>query len=75
MSKENLNFEDSIKKLEEIANELESGKLTLEESVNKFEEGMNLSKNCNKILQDAEKKISIIINEDGKIKEENFNVE
>ena len=75
MSKENLNFEDSIKKLEEIANELESGKLTLEESVNKFEEGMNLSKNCNKILQDAEKKISIIINENGKIKEENFNIE
>ena len=75
MSKENLNFEDSIKKLEEIANELESGKLTLEESVNKFEEEMNLSKNCNKILQDAEKKISIIINENGKIKEENFNIE
>ena len=74
MSKENLNFEDSMKKLEAIANELESGKLTLEESVSKFEEGMDISKKCNKILQDAEKKISIIINENGEIKEEDFNV-
>ena len=74
MSKENLNFEDSMKKLEAIANELESGKLTLEESVSKFEEGMDISKKCNKILQDAEKKISIIINKNGEIKEEDFNV-
>lgn len=62
MSKEKLNFEDSIKKLEEIANELETGNLNLDESVEKFEEGMKLSKDCTKMLDDAEKRITILIN-------------
>ena len=75
MSKEKLNFEDSMKKLEEIANELESGKLSLESSVEKFEEGMAISKECSKILESAEKKITTIINENGNIKEEDFKVE
>ena len=67
-----MNFEESIKKLEQIANDLEKGDLNLEESVKKFEEGMKISKECNKILEDAEKKINILIeNEDG-IKEESF---
>lgn len=42
---EDINFEDAMKQLESIANELEKGNLTLDESVKKFEEGMNLSKN------------------------------
>ena len=65
---EKLNFEESMKKLEEIATELESEELKLEESVKKFTEGMELSKKCKEILDEAEKKISILI--DGK--EENF---
>ena len=75
MSKQDLSFEDSMKKLEEIANELESGKLTLEESVDKFEEGMKISKICNEILENAEKKISIITSENGDIEEKDFSVE
>ena len=75
MSKEDLKFEDSMKKLEEIANELETGKLSLEESVAKFEEGMAISKKCSEILENAEKKITVIINEGGNTKEENFKVE
>lgn len=71
MSKE-IRFEDAMKELEEIAKELENGDLNLDESVAKFEEGMKLSKNCSKILEEAEKKITILIqNEDG-INEENF---
>lgn len=75
MSKEKVSFEESIKKLEEIANELETGNLNLDESVEKFEEGMRLSKECTKMLDDAEKKISILIKKDEEILEENFNVE
>ena len=41
-----VNFEETIKKLEEIANELEKGDLDLDTSVSKFEEGMKLSKKC-----------------------------
>ena len=70
-----MNFEDTIKKLEEIANELETGDLNLDESVEKFEEGMKLSKQCTKMLDEAEKRISILIKKDGEISEENFNIE
>ena len=66
------NFEEAMKKLEEIATELESGKLNLDESVDKFEEGINLSKKCSDILEKAEKRISILINDKENIKEENF---
>ena len=51
-----INFEDTMKKLENIANELEKGDLDLDTSVSKFEEGMKLSKKCNEILENAEKK-------------------
>ena len=50
-----INFEDTMKKLENIANELEKGDLDLDTSVSKFEEGMKLSKKCNEILENAEK--------------------
>ena len=53
------NFEDTIKQLEVIANELEKGDLNLDESVAKFEQGMKLSKTCSEILENAEKRISI----------------
>ena len=60
--KEDINFEDAMEKLEKIAEELESEDLSLDESVKKFEVGMELSKKCNEILQNAEKKITILIN-------------
>lgn len=69
---EDINFEDAMKQLENIANELEKGNLTLDESVKKFEEGMNLSKKCNDFLNSAEKKITMLINDGDEIKEENF---
>ncbi len=67
-----INFEENIEKLDNIANELENGNLSLDESIKKFEEGMKISKDLNDYLDEAEKKITMIINEDGKIKEENF---
>ena len=73
MSKEN--FEESMKKLETIVTELENGNLNLDESVKKFEEGMKVAKQCNTILEDAEKKITILLEKDGELKEENFDAE
>ena len=70
MSKEN--FEESMKKLESIVNELENGNLNLDESVEKFEQGMKIAKQCNTILEDSEKKITILLEKDGELKEENF---
>ena len=58
---EDLTFEEAMKKLEEITNELEDENIDLDTSVKKFEEGMKLSQKCNKILEDAEKKITILV--------------
>lgn len=69
----NLSFEENMKKLEEIATELEKGDLDLDASVSKFEEGMKLSKECNEMLEKAEKKITMLIKgEDGELAEEKF---
>lgn len=70
-----INFEDTIKELETIANQLEKGDLNLDESVSKFEDGMKLSKECSKILEDAEKRITILLKSDDDITEENFTAE
>ena len=70
---ENISFEDKMKKLEEIAVELEKGDLDLDSSVTKFEEGMKLSKECSEMLEKAEKKITMLIKgENGELAEENF---
>lgn len=74
-TKKKESFEESINILETIVNELESGELTLDESVKKFEEGMKISKECNEILESAEKRITILLEKDGKLEEEDFEVE
>lgn len=67
-----MNFEENMEDLEKIVQELEKGDLNLEDSIKKFEEGMELSKKCNEILEKAEKKITILIKKDDKIEEEDF---
>ena len=76
MKKDEISFEDAMKELEEIANKLEKNDLELDESVKVFEQGMELSKKCSEILESAEKRITILIN-DGKdnFSEENFSTE
>lgn len=71
-----LNFEIAMKQLEEIAAQLEKNDLDLDKSVEMFEEGMKLSKKCSEILENAEKKITILVN-DGKdnFSEEQFETE
>lgn len=54
-------FEKSIKELEEVVNKLESGDATLSESLELFEKGIKLAKDCNKMLDEAEKKVSVLI--------------
>lgn len=72
---ENLNFEIAIKNLEQIVQELEKGDLNLDESVKKFEDGIALSKKCTKILEEAEKKITILIKNGEDTEEESFTAE
>ncbi len=69
---ETINFEENMEKLEKIVNELEKGELNLDDSVKKFEEGIQLSKECNKILEEAEKKITILLEEAETTEEKEF---
>ncbi|MGE5328789.1 MAG: exodeoxyribonuclease VII small subunit [Deltaproteobacteria bacterium] len=55
------NFEEAMKRLEKIADELELGNLTLDESFETFKEGMDISAYCNKKLDEIEKRVSILI--------------
>ena len=72
MSKEkDLSFEELIIKLEEITNKLEKDNLSLDESVELFEEEMKLSKKANDKLENAEKRITILLDADN-LKEDNF---
>ena len=68
----NTSFEKNMSNLENIVTELEKGELNLDESISKFEEGIKIPKECNKILEEAEKKITILLEKDGDVKEENF---
>ena len=69
----NDNFETKMIDLEKIVTELEKGNLSLEDSLNKFEEGMKISKECSDILEKAERKITMLIkNSNGELVEENF---
>ena len=59
MSKER--FEDTFKKLEMIVNKLESGDLSLEESLKLFEEGMRLSRICSQRLAEVQKRVEVLL--------------
>lgn len=66
-------FEQSIEELEEIVAQLENGDVTLDKSLELFEKGIKLSKGCQKMLDTAEKKVSILMmNEDGEPVKEEF---
>ena len=56
-----LTFEKAIKKLEQIVQELESGDQPLEKAMKRFEEGVQLSKYCSEKLDETEKKITILL--------------
>ena len=63
----NLKFEEALARLETIVAELEKGDLPLNDSLKIFEEGIRLSKTCLKMLDDAERKVEVIVQEqDGK---------
>ena len=57
------NFESDLKKLQEILMDIESDKLSLEESIDKYKEGVELSKKCQKALDDAKQIIKVLDDE------------
>ena len=59
--KKQLDLEKAMGELEEIAEQLESGELTLDKSLEQFEKGVKLSRECQSALTEAEQKVQILI--------------
>ncbi len=60
MAKDNLKFEEALKRLEQIVDSIEQGKIGLEDSIKSYEEGMALVRRCRAVLQEAEQKIQYL---------------
>ena len=61
-------FEDSLKRLEQIVDQLENKEAPLDQSLALFEEGIGLAKACQQRLEQAKKKVEVLIKETGELK-------
>lgn len=68
---ENLSFEESLEKLEEIVNKLETGDVPLDDAIDEFNKAMQLVKVCNEKLEAAEESIAKIVKDNGDVIEFN----
>tara|TARA_B100001750_G_scaffold181961_1_gene150598 strand:+ start:292 stop:525 length:234 start_codon:yes stop_codon:yes gene_type:complete len=66
--KKSIDFEKSLKELERIVEELESGELSLEQSLKSFEQGIKLTRQCQSELERAELKVKKLVEENGELK-------
>ena len=60
-----ITFEKALEKLEQIVSQIEKGEVSLEESIEKYAEGIEMIRQCRKILDAAEKKIQILARDEG----------
>ena len=65
-------FEDTLRKLEELLRKMEGGDLSLEDSLKAFEEGIRLSRLCAERLDEAERRVEILLKEDEKVAIKHF---
>jgi len=70
--KEKQEFEDDLKRLQRIVEELSGGKLTLQEALKKYEEGVKLAQSCSAVLNDAQRKVELLMKKEGKFSVEPF---
>lgn len=70
-----MKFEDAMKRIEEIVNQLEKGDLPLEQALERFEEAIKLAKICQAKLEDAQQRISKLVREGEDFRLEPFETE
>jgi exodeoxyribonuclease VII small subunit len=75
MAKKTLNFEKTLSDLESIVEDMEQGNLSLEESLKRFEKGIALTADCQQALQNAELKVSALVEKNSKLLEQDFDIE
>ena len=70
--KKNISFETSLKRLEDIVNEMENSQLEIDKAMKLFEEGISLVNQCSSKLDETKKKIEILVEKNGKLEKEKF---
>ncbi len=70
-----IDFEKSLETLENIVETLEKGELPLENALKQFEQGIKLTRQCQKALSDAEQKVKILLEENGQETLEDYDAE
>lgn len=73
MSTDNFNFEASLQQLEQLVQQMEQGNLSLEESMQAFEQGVALTRQCQQALDAAEQKVQVLMQDaEGRLQEQPF---
>jgi len=72
VTEQTIGFEEAMEKLETIVAKLESGDVPLEEAIELFQEGMRLSRICSQKLETVERKIEMLLEEDGQMTKKPF---
>ncbi|WP_439859867.1 exodeoxyribonuclease VII small subunit [Pseudomonas sp. MBLB4136] len=70
-----LDFEQSLTDLQSLVERLESGELSLEDSLSAFEQGIRLTRDCQAALTQAEQKVQILLERDGELEEAPFDAD
>jgi exodeoxyribonuclease VII small subunit len=74
-AKKPVNLEKALGELEKLVEEMEQGKLSLDESLKRFEKGIALTSECQEALQNAELKVQELIEKNGKLSEKDFEID
>ena len=71
-AKKSFPFEESLARLESLVEKMESGDLSLEDSLKTFEEGIKLTRECQQALKTAEQKVNLLIEQNGAVDSQPF---
>jgi len=72
-TKKPADFETSLNALETLVNQMEQGDLSLEDALSAFEQGVQLTRECQMILDQAEQKVQVLIEKNGELRSQPFN--
>lgn len=73
--KKTFDFEKSLSELENLVTRMESGNLSLEDSMTAFEQGIALTRQCQQALKQAEQKVQLLMEKNGQLVAEDFNTD
>ncbi|MFP6805989.1 MAG: exodeoxyribonuclease VII small subunit [Pseudomonadales bacterium] len=74
-AKKSFPFEESLSKLESLVERMEEGDLPLEDSLQTFEQGIKLIRECQNALNSAEQKVKLLIEQNGELEEQPFDID